>query len=166
MYCDNCGLEIEEGENFCNECGMQIEIKERRFRGESGILKKVVIGVGIVVVLIFGIAMFTGSSDNNEYVMSIKGGSFASYPEISIGEAFDNFFSGPKWKHFVSDKGDDIVEFTGDCMFKDANVEVLIQFKLHEDGGFETAYFSMNDVSQSLLMMAGMIEAVMDDYNE
>ena len=51
-------------------------------------------------------------------------------------------------------------------MFDDANVEVLIQFKLHEDGGFETAYFSMNDVSQSLLMMAGMIEAVMDNYNE
>lgn len=171
MYCKNCGQELEKEANFCNECGKQIEIKESyikentKYKNKTGILKKSIISILIVIVVLIVIGMFSDSPDN-EYVMSVKNGSFDSYPEILIGDAFDSFFTNSKWDYFVSDEGENVVEFTGGCEFDGEKVKALIQFKLDEEGGFEATYFSMNNVSQNLLMMSGMIEAVMENYKE
>ena len=171
MYCKKCGQELEKEANFCNGCGEQIERKESyikentKHKNKTGILKKSIIGIVVAIVVLVVIGMFSDSSDN-EYVKIVKNGSFNSYPEIVIGDAFDSFFTNSKWDYFVSDEGENVVEFTGGCEFDGEKVKALIQFKLDEEGGFEATYFSMNNVSQNLLMMSGMIEAVMENYKE
>lgn len=113
------------------------------------------------------------------HVLAVKNGSPFSYPEKTYGEAFETFFAFPTWKYFVGtvfgpdDDGDgepdytkenlDIVEFTGYCLYLDVEVKALVQFTLDEgEGVFEATYLSFNDVPQSLLMLAALVEAAFE----
>lgn len=126
---------------------------------------QVVLGL-IIISSFYGlIALLIDGSKGKEYIDIVKNGSFDNYPNIEIGEAFENYFDNPKWRYFVSDKDIDVVEFTGKCMYDNAEVTALIQFTIDNNSRFEAKYFSMNDVSQNLLMMYGIIDAVMEESN-
>ena len=119
----------------------------------------------------------------NKYVVAVKGSSPEEYPKITYEEAFEAFFGNPKWTYFKGTRkgpdedGDgkedyteddlDVVEFTGSCVYADAEVEALIQFELDMDAGmFEVAYLSFNDVPQSNYIMYALIEKVFASYSE
>lgn len=99
------------------------------------------------------------------HITAVKAGSPVSYPDKTYGDAFEAFFGSPAWTYFKgssddSDETHDVVEFTGYCTYQDVEVKALIQFTLDVEGGtFETSYLSFNDVPQSQLMLAGLIEA-------
>lgn len=114
------------------------------------------------------------------HILGVKGGTPTAYPGKTYGEAFENFFGSPTWKYFVGTKegadedGDgepdyreenvDIVEFTGYCMYQNVKVKALIQFTLSkEDNTFEATYLSFNEVPQSMLMLASLLEVVFTD---
>ena len=82
-------------------------------------------------------------------------------------KAFSNFFAHPKWKHFTSDDGVEVVEFTGDCTYDDQEVRALIQFQITDESNgyisWEATYLSLNNVSQSLLMLDGLFEKITED---
>lgn len=112
----------------------------------------------------------TNRTDNvmqreDPHIISVKEGSPAAYPDKTYGEAFDAFFGSPSWKYFKaqdddSDEPCDVVEFVGYCTYQDVEVEACLQFTLDVDNGaFETTYLSFNDVPQSMLMLAALIEA-------
>lgn len=96
-------------------------------------------------------------------VQSVKNAVKSDYG-ITYEEAFSAYFGDPAWKVFVSDDGKEVVEFTGKCYFQDARVKALIQFVINNDEGtFEAAYLSFNDVPQNKLILAALITDVFDE---
>ena len=126
---------------------------------------QVVLGLIIMASFYGAIALLIDGAKGKEYIDIVKKGSFDNYPNVEIGEAFENYFDNPKWRYFVSDKDIDVVEFTGKCMYDNAEVTALIQFAIDNNSRFEAKYFSMNHVSQNLLMMYGVIDTVMQESN-
>ena len=110
------------------------------------------------------------SEDANEHIYGVKYGSPSSYPNTTYADAFGFFFGSPKWTYFrgsTNDSGNiyDVVEFTGTCMFRDAEVSALIQFTLSEDGdSFSATYLSFNDVPQDSLMLGLLIDKAFSEY--
>lgn len=120
---------------------------------------------------------------NNKYILAVKNSSPKFCPEITYGEAFDEFFSSPTWKYFKGTKegpdddedGEpdytvddvDIVEFTGRCEYQGVKVKVLLQFSSDPDSDtFEATYLSFNEVPQSSLILIGLVEAAFNNYEK
>lgn len=102
---------------------------------------------------------FTDS--DNKYVKMVKGGYRENNPDLTYGQAFSDFFGTPRWHYFLSDEGDDVVEFTGDCTYQDVAVKARIQFIVDEENGtFEIAYFDLNEVPQNMLTLASLMANV------
>ena len=126
--------------------------------------KRIITRVVLVLSLCF---MLAGCSvtynENNEYIQFVKKDTFNEYPNITCGEAFDAFFDNPKWGYFNSDTGEDVVEFTGKCLYDDVEVEVLMQFTIDEESGsFDVNYLSINDISQNYFMLSAMLSAIFE----
>ena len=122
------------------------------------------------------------AQSDNEYIKIVKNGVNDNYPDITYGEAFDDFFGSPTWKYFKgskkksddeedksedSEKEYDVVEFTGYCTYDDEDVKALMQFDVDKKNkSFEPSYLSLNKVSQSPLVMASLLEKVLSDGKE
>ena len=85
------------------------------------------------------------------FIDAVKNAVPEDYPDITIGEAYDNYFSAPEWSAFegASSYYDDtieyVVEFKGGCIYKEAEAEALIQFTFDpEFEGFEATYFALD----------------------
>lgn len=103
---------------------------------------------------------------SDEHVLGVKTGHPNTYPDITYGDAFDNFFGTPTWKYFEADTGEDVVEFTGYCTYHDVEVKARLQFILAEDGTITYGAMSFNDVPQTELITIAMLEAAFEDYME
>lgn len=103
----------------------------------------------------------------DEHVIGVKDGYPEVIPEITYGEAFENFFGNPTWKYFESTDGKDVVEFTGRCTYMDQEVKARLQFILSDDGEtFEQGALSFNDVPQSALITSALIYKAFETYAE
>lgn len=94
----------------------------------------------------------------------IRDGHFNDYPNIKIGDAYNKFFSSPQWKYFKSDDGTEVVEFSGGCQFRNADVNVRQQFILHTDDTFEAGALSINEVPQLQLISSALISTIFASY--
>lgn len=111
-----------------------------------------------------GDALRNVTDADNKYVEMVRGGYRADAPGLTYDEAFSNFFSTPRWSYFKSDDQKDVVEFTGDCMYRDAQVKARIQFVVDEDEGtFEATYLAFNEVPQDFLTMISVIEKAFEE---
>lgn len=109
--------------------------------------------------LVFGMA---GCVFDDEKVSAVKNGHLSDYPAVTVGEAFDSFFASPEWKSFKSDKGKNIVEFTGKCRYQDVDVTAKMQFVVSGNKAFEIDFFSLNDIPQNKLLLAGLMGKVFE----
>ena len=73
----------------------------------------------------------------------------------------DAFMANPSWTDFASTTGGTVVELTGGITFDSADVEALIQFDL-TGSNFEAVYLSLNEVSQSKLMLSSLLTKMCD----
>ena len=126
-------------------------------------MKRVHIFLALILMLALGLS---GCSLEDKHVSIVKNGHFTNYPSVTIGTAFEKFFANPQWKHFKSDKGEEVVEFTGKCQYHDVEVMAKMQFLFSGDNSFEAKFLSFNDVPQNMLMMAGLISKVFEKANE
>ena len=75
-------------------------------------------------------------SNKSDYVASVKTSTPESYPSITYEDAFDNYFSNPKWKQAKDDAdGNPIVKFTGTCSYDGYPAVAEITFTIYEDQG-------------------------------
>lgn len=120
----------------------------------------------LIAILLCGSLCACGN--DSFYIDFVKEGYPLSYPDKTYGEAFEDFFSSPKWEYFKggtddSDEEYDIVEFTGNCTYQDVEVEALIQFTLDtENDSFDVTYLSFNGVPQTTLVLSALIEAAFE----
>ena len=100
-------------------------------------------------------------SESNEYIQYVKDSTYGTHKNMTCGEAFDNFFENPKWRFFYSDTNENVVEFTGKCLYDNVEVEVLMQITVDMEAGKRSVnYLSFNDVPQNQLMIDALMEAV------
>ncbi|MDR6720888.1 hypothetical protein [Paenibacillus sp. 2003] len=102
------------------------------------------------------------TDQNNEKVLGVKNGYFQSYPNESIGEAFDHFFENNTWKYFKTESSEDVVEFTGNTVYREAKVKARLQFIIDKTSGFEVAALSFNDVPQDNMIKAALLKSVFE----
>lgn len=101
---------------------------------------------------------------DNEYVLMVKGGYRETNPDLTYGNVFEQFFGTPRWKYFKSEDGQDVVEFTGDCMYADAQVKARIQFIVDEENGtFEAAALAFNKVPQTDILLLSLISKAFEE---
>jgi hypothetical protein len=106
------------------------------------------------------------ASKDNPFVLSVKNGHLQSYPDKTIGEAFSTFFSSPTWKYFQSETGENVVEFTGYCMYMEQKVKAKMQFIVNENSdSFQIGALGFNDVPQNELTKAGLLQAIYENKN-
>jgi len=89
-------------------------------------------------------------------------GSDTDFKSKTIGEAFNNFFESPKWKGFVSNKGDKIAEFSGKAEWFGNKVVVEFQFSINSDDSFVVKYFGMDGESAPQVIGEGLIEKIFE----
>lgn len=103
----------------------------------------------------------------DEHVLFVKNGHPVSYPKVPYGKALDEFFEDAKWKYFKAESGEDVVEFTGYCLYQDTKVKARLQFILDMDEGtFTQGALSFNDVPQNNLITGTMLVKAFDQYAE
>ena len=118
----------------------------------------------VILVLMLCFLMAGCSSASNENIQFVKEGTYGIYTNTTVGKAFDNFFENPKWTSFISESDEEIVEFTGKCLYDNVKVEVLMQFTLDKSTGrFSINYLSFNDVSQNKFMVEALIAAIFEN---
>lgn len=114
--------------------------------------------------LILVTALIAGCG-HDKYVKVVREGSFSSYPNVKIGDAFDQFFADEEWKSFESDKGQRIVDFKGRLQYRGEDADFHMQFILYKDDSFEVEYAAINDKPLNLLLYGALIEKVMESYD-
>lgn len=101
---------------------------------------------------------------DNKYVQMVKGGYRTDDPSVTYETAFSSFFGTPRWKYFKGDNDQDVVEFTGDCIYRDVSVKARIQFIVDEENGtFEATYLAFNEVPQDALTLATVISKAFEE---
>lgn len=129
----------------------------------------------IVIAVLFASTLLTGCSDSSSEdataflddtvnsflgdsanVSSVKDAYLSSCPYATLGQMADAFMANPSWSDFASTTGGTVVELTGGITFDGADVEALIQFDL-TGANFEAVYLSLNEVSQSKLMLSSLL---------
>lgn len=177
MNCKKCNSEINMDTKFCGVCGDEVvssftqehneENNEKNHENYNSnqhnkkSMDKIFKIIGAVIGLVLAIVMLGGESKD---VSLVKEGSFNSYPDVPIGDAFESFFTDSSWESFESKEGDTIVEFTGVCTYMEQEVDATIQFVLYEDKTFEMTYFDMNGIPQNGFMNSALIEKVVESY--
>ncbi|MDM5461103.1 hypothetical protein [Bacillus cereus] len=109
------------------------------------------------------------TTKDHEHVQQIKTAKLPGYEKVTIEEAFHKFFKNPKWKYFVSEDHEDLVEFTGDCVYQEQEVKAKIQFVLNkEDQTFKLKAMALNDIAQNRFTTATMLHSIYggDDHEE
>lgn len=108
----------------------------------------------------------SAATSDNPQVISIKESYPEAYPHRTIGEAFESFFSSPKWKHFLSNEDQDVVEFTGYFLYEEVEAKATVQFLLSEDGSFEVGSVSYNDLPQNELAVDALLTTIFEEPGE
>lgn len=68
----------------------------------------------------------------NEYITYVKNYSVENSSQ-SLEKAFDSACKNPYWVYFETQKGQDVVEFQGDCPINNKNEKVNVQFLVDRD---------------------------------
>lgn len=92
----------------------------------------------------------------------VRNGHFNNYPNVSVGEAFDQFFINDGWRSFIS-SGRRVVEFKGDCLWWNVQSTIEMQFII-TDNKFELTNMHINGVSMDNEIISVLINKVMTDY--
>lgn len=157
MFCEKCGALVNENDKFCQKCGAEVQHNEEK-KTPTILLKnpentnklkankkRIVIVVSAVVLILFVFNMFFGNS--NKEIRSVKGGNLEYYPEVTLGEAFENWFSSPKWSYDSKTK---LVQFSGECTYGGKPATMTIDFRTYDNGVFETNSISVDDTYSTI----------------
>ncbi len=183
-FCQKCGAKLI-AEDTSKQASSPTPIKSEQLQALDNQVdspkkrksKKIFAGLAAVA-LVFVVILIVGNSiavqnvkkeavdaianvadSGNKYVQMVKNGYRENNPDLTYDKAFSAFFGTPRWKYFEGDGGQNVVEFTGDCTYQDVPVKARLQFVVDEENGtFNAEYLAFNEVPQSLLIMASLIE--------
>lgn len=120
---------------FRNEAGSQDE-KEMLLRGKGGpSTGGLFVAIGIyavyfLILLYMVLSMYLP-------VLQVKGGHLDAYPDITVGEAFNDFFDKKNWEAKGSKASFKEIEFTGTKKFEGKKHDIKIDIIISSDDAFQ-----------------------------
>lgn len=146
MFCTNCGQEIPDDSVFCFSCGAKVDVggnqTAARELQQSPMAQKKRVSIPIVwlliiAVLVFGLISYKSKGlvfywihGHSEYVQMVKTGYPFAYPDKTYGESFEKFFANPTWAYVKLEDDEPVVQFEGQCMYKEKEVTIVMQFAI------------------------------------
>ncbi len=120
----------------------------------------------IITIIFAGIlfVLINGCVGDDEYIKLVKEGNFKSYPNKTIGQSINAFFSNPKWESIIADDGKHYVNVKGGISYLEKDVTAALQFNVDlEKGTFEVTAFEINEVPQSEVLLISLIEKIFEE---
>lgn len=125
--------------------------------------KKIITIVGIVTAFLVVLHLIIPSK-SNEYIDQVKNGTLNSHKSVTVGKAFEDFFSDTEWEYFTSENNQNIVEFTGTYNINNKKYKTLIQFAVNKNSTeFEMKYLEVNGKPQNLLSWNSLLSNIYED---
>lgn len=103
------------------------------------------------------------STEEKSRIPAVKEGKLEEYPDQSVGDAFDSYFSQPEWNDASVKEGKKLVEFTGHFVYEQEDVAAAIQFLVDENDDFEIEEVSYNGVSQNEVNIASLFTSIFEE---
>ena len=125
--------------------------------------KKIELAIDIVILVV--VIIISASGGNDKYVQMVKNGTLEAYPQIEVGKAFDGYLKNPKWESGLSEDNTRFVNVTGEILYYDKEVEIVVQFIVNEkDETFQYNACEMNGVPQNNFVFWALLENIYEDY--
>lgn len=125
---------------------MQNETQNSKKKGLLFSILLGIIGVVAVISIVFIVKQGNAREDMQtaERINYVREGNPILIPDITYDEAYSYFFADPKWDYFISDKGEEVVEFKGECTYYEQPAKVCVQFVLDNDFNFSLYYVGID----------------------
>lgn len=95
--------------------------------------------------------------------IEVRGSYLTHYSEdVTVEEAFDNFFDNPKWSTYQQD-GYTYVVFTGSCEYLGEQADARITFQITGEQ-FRVEQLDINGAEQSDLLLHAMLAKIYEKY--
>lgn len=128
------------------------------------LLKRNAKWITVFVFIVALLAIFMGCyvmMEKDEKINMVKSGSFNSYVDIEIEDAFCSFFSDCEWEYI-----DNYVEFRGRCYVGNEIVPVVMRFYFETEDKFVMRYLAIDGMIQNAAGIGEMIDIIYDSYFE
>ena len=126
--------------------------------------KKKIITIGGIVTAILVVLFLIIPSESSKYIDQVKNGTLNSHQSVTVGKAFEDFFSDTDWEYFTSENNQNIVEFTGTYNINNKKYKTLIQFAVNNNSTeFEMKYLEVNGKPQNLLSWNSLLSNIYED---
>lgn len=156
IFCQNCGAKCSvyvnnnsnfENNSYNNNTGYNPNPNYNAYadsnnaipvenKSKTGVASNLFKWIGIIVVVLFIIGVFSSISDNLNSLGISSSYLYEYSAKTTIGDAFDNFFLNPSWSNYEQG-GYNYVKFTGVCLYMDEQSQATILFKMYPDDSFE-----------------------------
>lgn len=121
------------------------------------------LGIIIAAVIAFSVGMPDSDLYESQTSNNISNSYLNSYSEtITIGKAFDAFFSDGKWSSY-SEGAINYIDYTGTCMYGDEQAEMIIRF-WHSDIEFRVEEIYINGEKMPDISHVGFLQTIFDSY--
>ena len=132
-----------------------IENGESTLESVKSIVGGIVGVIAVIAIIIFVVIPWLKGKPDQYYIDIVKSGTFDDYPDYTIGDKFDSFFTNTSWEH-QKENGIDYVIFRGDGKYfgLDEASNVCMYFKITETNDdtatFEASRFILEGEDQPL----------------
>lgn len=118
----------------------------------------------IIVIAIIAISIIFSVINADKAIDIVKNGEFFQYKGTTVSKAFENFFSRPKWSSY-KDKEYTIVEFKGNALYDNKDVEILIEFNVDtKTGEFDVDTYKIDNNSYNIDVFLELLDTIYKDY--
>ena len=125
----------------------------------------IISAVAAALAVILVIAAFS-SGLGNQKINGVKYAYLNAYStEITINEAFNDFFDDPTWESYT-ENSEDYVKFTGECTFKGRPALMVITFEFMENDWFRVSNIKLNGETLSEYEEDAVLEKIFESYGD
>ncbi len=119
-----------------------------------------VVGVFLLAAVIV-IPILTSGGIGDKYIQIVKNGTLNTYPQKTVGEAFDGYLDNPKWESGLSEDKQRFVNVKGGILYYEKEAEIVVQFLVNEEyDSFQYNACEINGFSQNDLIVWRLFENI------
>ena len=100
----------------------------------------------------------------DKFIQTVKNAHPESFSGCTYGKAFDEFFTAPQWDYFESTNGQDVVEFTGECMYAGSPTKARMQFTVSSSSVVTTGALYYNNAPQTTKIITESLNRIFEQY--
>ena len=100
----------------------------------------------------------------DKFIQTVNHAHPESFSGCTYGKAFDEFFTSPQWDYFESTNGQDVVEFTGECMYAGSPTKARMQFTVSSSSVVTTGALYYNNAPQTTKIITESLNRIFEQY--